>query len=214
MKTSAELLVFDLDGTLIDSKKDIAEAVNWALIQIGRRPLSEELIETYVGTGVQPLIQKTLADEGPDVVSQVIENFKSYYAAHLDVFTRPFPQIIDVLEFYSDTPKVILTNKTNEFVGPLLKSLNLSKYFKKFYGRNSFPTQKPDPGPLQSISNEFGVKPKKIIMIGDTDADILAGKGAGTRTCAVFFGYGRQEELVKLQPDLIASKPSELIGLL
>lgn len=208
-----ELLVFDLDGTLVDSKKDIANAVNHAFSRFDIAPLSEEIIEKYVGTGVQPLIEKTLKHHDLDTFNEAFEEFRKHYFDHVCDYTQLYPNIIEALEHYGALQKVILTNKSNPFIEPLVRKLEIERYFVKFYGRNSFPTQKPDPGPLLGISREFNVAPERMLMIGDTEADILAGKGAKTQTCAVFYGYGNRHSLLSLAPDFTASHPTDLIGL-
>lgn len=213
MMKNTSLLVFDLDGTLIDSEMDIAQAVNWAMVKHGLEPLPFELIKKYVGRGVQPLFKNTFEALGLSSADEAIEDFKKFYSENLVVHTTLFPGTLDVLEAYRDWEKIILTNKTVDFVEPILNDLKIQKYFKKFYGRNSFSTQKPDPGPLLEIAKEFQIPSNKIIMIGDTEADILAGNRAKTKTCAVFFGYGERQVLLDLKPTFTVESPLELVGL-
>lgn len=212
-KNEIKLLVFDLDGTLIDSKKDICVAVNLTLTNLGEDAISEEVIADYVGTGIQPLLHKVFEPKGEKLLNQALEDFKVHYSQNLTTHTRLFPKMTDVLEHYQSIPKAILTNKSNAFMTPILEKLELEQYFRKSYGRTSFPTQKPDAGPLLAIAKEFQVEPKNIVMIGDTDVDMMAGKNAKTQTCAVLFGYGHNDQLAELKPDFIVRKPEDLIGL-
>lgn len=208
-----EMLVFDLDGTLIDSKHDIANAVNWTLKKYGAEAFPESYIETFVRTSVRPLIEEALSKIGNLSIDQAFADFKQYYFDHLCDHTVLFPGILDVLEYYAAKPKVILTNKSNMFLPKTMKELGLGSHFKQFFGKDSFPTQKPDAGPLRAISEQFNVDLEKIVMIGDTDVDIMAGKNAKTRTCAVMYGYGDKEVLRNLGPDYSVQKPLDLIGL-
>jgi len=213
MVNSIKMLVFDLDGTLIDSKKDICLGVNLALKKMKRDPLPESVVEEYVAIGIQPLMRQIFADDGVAFVEQAIEEFKTHYGLNLTTHTQLYDRIPEVLLHYSDVPKVILTNKSNIFMDPILKALDLEKYFVKSYGRSSFPTQKPDAGPLLAIAKEFGLNPEDLVMIGDSDVDILAGKNANTKTCAVLYGYGNHSQLTELKPDFAVKKPQDLLGL-
>lgn len=206
-----KLLVFDLDGTLIDSNKDITLAVNLTLARFGISPLQDSLVEKYVGTGVRDLIKLTLHDAGVTNIEDSFEIFNHFYLKHIADSTHLFPGMLDVLDYYTSTEKVILTNKMNLFVGPLISALNIKKYFSATYARDSFPTCKPDPGPLIEISKIHKIPLKNIVMIGDTDVDIIAGQKAGTLTCAVTYGFGELNSLVRLKPSAIVNYPKELI---
>lgn len=209
-----KLLIFDLDGTLIDSKNDIANALNWALVNNGEAALSHDLIHEYAGAGIQPLIRKNYASDRPLLAENIIRDFKKYYSDNLIVHTRLFPQAVETLEHFSDWQKVILTNKTNEFIPPILDHFGLNHFFKSVYGRNSFPTRKPDPAPILAIAEEYQLNTNQILIIGDTDADILAGHNAGTNTCAALYGYGVKQELLRMGPTYTIESLNDLCDLL
>lgn len=206
-----ELIVFDLDGTLVDSKKDIAIAVNLTLSQFGFPQLTEEEIGKHVGTGVWPLIAKTMKDLDSVEVNKAFSAFTQNYLEHLVDNTLLYKGMLEVLTHYESVKKVILTNKLNIFVEPLLRALDLKHYFVGTYGRDSFPTYKPDPLPLLEISKIHQVPLNKILMIGDTEADILAGQRAGTQTCAALYGFGDKNSVLNLKPSFYIDKPSDLI---
>jgi phosphoglycolate phosphatase len=208
-----DLLVFDLDGTLIDSKEDIIQAVNWTLAQQGVPILARDLIASHVGTGVRPLMEEALTSGGVTPTQKALEQFNAYYRDHLTVKTRLYGGIEEVLEHYRKVKKVVLTNKSNQFALPILRELKIDGLFVGTYGRESFVTCKPDPGPLLNICREFNVALERTVMIGDTTVDMRAGSSAGTKTCAVLYGFGGSESLLAEKPTFIASKPIDLIGL-
>ncbi len=212
-KTGIQMIVFDLDGTLIDSKADITLAVNLTLQKLNQPPLPEHLVEQCVAVGIQPLMAELFANHGSSQVEYAIEEFKKFYTANLITHTRLYPKIQEVLDFYSSTPKVILTNKSNAFIDPIVQGLDIKKYFLGCYGRTSFPTQKPDAGPLLAIAKQHSVALDKMLMVGDTEIDMMAGKNAGTKTCAVLYGYGQKETLHSHEPDFIAARPEDLLDL-
>jgi phosphoglycolate phosphatase len=206
-------MVFDLDGTLVDSKDDIARAVNYALVKHALAPLDDELIGKFVGTGVRPLIEQTLARNGIARWGPVIEDFNDFYQQRLAEQTRLYPGILDALRYYEAVPKVVLTNKLIRFAEPLLEKLGVRGLFAACYGRESFPTHKPDPGPLTAISAIFRQAPADIVMIGDTTVDIEAGSRAGALTCAALYGYGNAEDMLAMRPNFRASHAIDLLDL-
>lgn len=211
MKRVTNLIAFDLDGTLVDSKKDISTAVNLTLAQFGVPQRDEDEIAKYVGTGVWPLVQKSLEGIDPSEMEKAFPIFTQFYLTHIADYTTLYEGMREVLAYYSSIKKVVLTNKMNRFVGPLLSALKIEKYFVGVYGRDSFPTCKPDPLPLLEIAKIHKVQAEQILMVGDTETDIYAGQRAGTKTCAVMYGFGEQETLLKLNPSLIIDSPLDLI---
>lgn len=204
------LLVFDLDGTLIDSKNDIANAVNTTLENYGLRSLPVLEIIKFVGTGITPLIKKEIVDRELASLENAMNQFNKNYQNVVAVETRLFSGVLEVLEHFRATPKIVLTNKSNLFVNTILTKLDIIDFFVRSYGRESFSTQKPHPGPLLEISKLHSTPLPSILMIGDTETDILAGKNAGTLTCAVTYGYGPQDYQKTLSPNFIAKTPSDI----
>jgi phosphoglycolate phosphatase len=202
------MIVFDLDGTLVDSIKDITTAMNLTLNSFGMATVADEVLAKWVGVGIAGLIHKIFADAGRFDSEDGLRIFNDYYLKHVADQSELYPGTLGLIE--SNERKVILTNKSNIFVRPLLQKLDIERYFEGIFGRESFPTRKPDPGPLLMIAQQFHLQPHQMIMVGDTEIDIVAGQRAGTRTCAVTYGYGEVGTLTALKPDFIAHNAADL----
>lgn len=207
---SLELLIFDLDGTLIDSQLDISNAVNATLKAYGVGPLPPSAIKPYVGTGVWPLVQHLLVQERGYDEESAFAAFLHHYGAHLLGQTRLYPHVNEVLADCVELPKVVLTNKHDSFVRPIVEGLGIDHHFAGLYGRHAFAERKPSPVPIQRICELHGTTPERALMVGDTRVDILAGRSAGARTCGVLFGYGSREELETAGADGLISSWTEL----
>jgi phosphoglycolate phosphatase len=210
---SVELLIFDLDGTLIDSKADIAWSVNAALEKFGRQQLGQELISSYVGFGIRPLFESLVAQDPSFDLEAVHHEFMNLYTHHLADRTRPYPGMVDVLEHFSAKTKVVLTNKSQAFADKIIDILDLRRFFPRVYGRDAFAKRKPDPEPVSEICRVFACVPAKAVIIGDTEVDLLAGKGAGIMTCAALYGYGTRARLELEKPDFTIDCAAELLRL-
>jgi phosphoglycolate phosphatase len=192
---SIRLIVFDLDGTLIDSQKDLANSINAMLTQLHRQPLPDEIIGSYVGDGVSMLVRRALGDPVDEhLVEDGLSRFLAYYREHkLDhtyVYSGVF-ESLDALRFRADgSPRstAVLTNKP---IGPsraICDALGLSPHFFQIYGGNSFATKKPDPEGLNALIAEAGVAPRETLMIGDSDNDVLTARRAGAWIIGCRFG--------------------------
>lgn len=210
-----DLLIFDLDGTVIDSKADIATAVNKTLIHFGAEPVPLSTIAQYVGTGVRPLIEDVLKDYGvrESQKEQVLEVFSQWYLKHLADETCLFPGVEQVLKHFKAKKKVILTNKSNLFLKPLMERLRLHDHFVDAFGRESFAKRKPDPLPVLEIMKLYEAKPESTLIVGDTEVDILSGRGANIMTCGVLYGFGDPEKMAAAQPDCTVKECVEMIDL-
>lgn len=205
-----KLVIFDLDGTLIDSKRDIAQAVNFALQQEGYSPLSIEKIETYVGGGLGKLI----ADVAPEPLSEerflkLRDHFWHYYEAHLTDHTYLYDGVLDFLKTFDHFPTALVTNKPIHFTKLLLEKFNLNSYFDWVYGADSLPVKKPDPAVLEPILKKFPSK-QDTIIVGDSSVDIDTGKAAGILTCGVTYGFRSAEEVRSLKPNWVVDRFSDL----
>ncbi len=209
-----DLIVFDLDGTLVDTRQDLTDAVNYALQKLGKPPLDVDTVTRNVGDGVRMLLLRTLQIEDEDLRMQGRHYFIEYYSQHLADHTRPYPGISDVLNALACRTMAVLTNKSQEFTEPLLRQIGLDGYFAKVVGGNAGFPPKPDPQGLQSILQELEAEPETTIMIGDSGNDILVGKSVGARTCAVTWGYRPKEELLALEPDFVAEQPLDLVRII
>ncbi|HEX8042898.1 HAD-IA family hydrolase [Candidatus Deferrimicrobium sp.] len=191
MEYTARLLVFDLDGTLVDSKEDLANAVNVALESFDLPPLSKPVIYSYVGDGASALILRALPPEDADLLPKVLDRFLAYYQRHLLDSTRAYPGVVGALRKWAGIYRMaVLTNKGVAMSREILSGLSLDGYFFEVRGGDSFGTKKPDPEGLLHILREAGVEARETIMIGDSRNDVLAGKAAGAVTCGVTYGLG------------------------
>jgi len=191
MDYAARLLVFDLDGTLVDSKVDLANAVNVALESFDLPPLPHPVIYSYVGDGASALILRALPPGKADLLPGVLGRFLAYYRRHLLDNTRAYPGVAGALREWAGTYRMaVLTNKGVAMTREILSGLSLDCRFFDVRGGDSFGTKKPDPEGLLHILREAQVEPREAIMIGDSRNDVLAGKAAGAVTCGVTYGLG------------------------
>jgi len=191
MEYAARLLVFDLDGTLVDSKEDLANAVNVALESFELPPLPNPVIYSYVGDGASALILRALPPERADRLPEVLARFLEYYRRHLLDTTRAYPGVGGALRKWAGFYRMaVLTNKGVEMTREILSGLSLDRYFFEVVGGDSFGTKKPDPEGLRHLLREADVAAREAVMIGDSRNDVQAGRAAGTVTCGVTYGLG------------------------
>ncbi|MBI2815742.1 MAG: HAD-IA family hydrolase [Acidobacteria bacterium] len=215
-KPSIELLIFDLDGTLIDSKADLVNSVNATLEYLGRNRLEDETIYSYVGNGAPALIAKALGPQATErEIEQGLDYFLSYYREHKLDNTTLYPGVRETLAKLANGTHslerimAVLSNKPVYPSREILSGLGLSSFFRYIYGGNSFDTKKPDPLGLNYILEQAGVEPSAAMMVGDSDVDILTGINAGAWTCAVTHGFGTLS-LETIPPDLVVDSLPEL----
>ncbi len=193
------LIVFDLDGTLIDSRKDLTNSINAMLTEFGRQPLPEEIIATYIGDGVGMLVRRALGDpegspEGEALVERALQHFLAHYREHKLDHTYVYPGVFDSLDAMRTTadgvPRkmAVLTNKPVAPSVAICEALGLSPYMFRIYGGNSFASKKPDPEGLNTVIREAGVAPGETLMIGDSSVDILTARRAGAWVIGCRFG--------------------------
>lgn len=208
------LVVFDLDGTLVDSKQDLAQSVNAMRTEMGLAPLPIDLIGSYVGHGVKLLVSRSL---GPDATAENVEKglayFLDYYRRHMLDNTAPYPGVAETLEKLKGHKMAVLTNKPVIFSREMLSRLGFAQYFCHVYGGNSFPRKKPDPMGLNTLMEDLGISAQETLMVGDSDTDILTGRNAGVLTCGVTYGFGAHT-LQMVSPDLLIDDMRELLPLL
>jgi phosphoglycolate phosphatase len=203
-------LVFDLDGTLIDSKLDLALAVNATLKAAGRAELPHERIFGYVGQGAMRLVERAMADGATaEEVDRAHEFFLSYYRAHMLDNTVLYPGVSECLEALANRPMAVLTNKPWRFSREILEGLGIARYFKEIYGGNSFETKKPDPLGMLAILETFGVSPNRAMLVGDSDVDVKTARNSGAWCCGVTYGFGA-ETLKEFPPDILLDTLADL----
>ena len=207
-------LIFDLDGTLIDSKLDLALAVNATLEHMGRRALAHEQIYGYVGDGASMLVKRALGDGATVTEAEAgLSYFLSYYRAHMLDNTITYPGVREGLALLQHHPMAVLTNKPVRFSQGILDGLGIAGYFRFVYGGNSFQTKKPDPEGVNVLLRDLAVAPLEAMMIGDSAVDVRTARNAGTWACGVSYGLGA-EGLRAHPPDLMLDSLAELPSIL
>lgn len=212
------LIVFDLDGTLIDSRKDLANSVNATLVEFGRQPLPEEIIASYIGDGVGMLVRRALGDPHDEALIETAqEHFLTWYRAHKLDHTYVYAGVFEALTALRYLPNhggergmAVLTNKP---IGPSLaicEALKLSPYFFRIYGGNSFETKKPDPIGLLKLMEEAGVTAQQTLMVGDSDVDLLTAQRAGAWSMGCRFGLS-PHTLENIPADVLVDAPLEWV---
>jgi len=188
---SVHALIFDLDGTLIDSKQDLIHSVNAMLRELGRRELAAETISGYIGHGAPRLVARALGDESTEEEQQrALQFFLSYYEHHKMDTTCAYAGVAETLEKLASLPMAVLTNKPVRISVRILDAMGLSKYFRSIYGGNSFETKKPDPLGARTILRELGAGPHETLLVGDSEVDVQTARNAGTLAAAVNYGFG------------------------
>jgi phosphoglycolate phosphatase len=208
--TSFQLLVFDFDGTLVDTKQDIVDSVNRTLEELELRTLDRETLSTFIGKGVNHLIARSLEGTGYDDLPRASEAFMRDYEAHLMDQTDLFPNCRTTLEHFAHKENTILSNKPTRFITQILDALDCRAPFSTIIGGDLIPDKKPDPCGLHHILKQHGVRPEDALMIGDSLVDIETGKRAGVPTCGVTYGHAGRASLESAQPDWLIDDLSEL----
>ena len=184
-------LIFDLDGTLIDSKVDLIHSVNAMLREMRRPQLAEETISGYIGHGAPQLITRALGNAATEEQSNhALQFFLGYYEEHKMDHTCAYPGVMETLAQLSHIPMAVLTNKPARISVRILNSLGLAKYFRAIYGGNSFESKKPDPFGANKILQEFDIAPREALLVGDSEVDVQTARNAGMQAAAVNYGFG------------------------
>ncbi len=217
---SVQALAFDLDGTLVDSIQDLANAANAMRENLGLTALPQTTLESYVGDGMSTLVHRALTEDmnqeaDADLWQKGFTAFAQHYFQHIADYTRPYDGVIDGLKLLKQQsfPLVVITNKSERFAIELLKKLDLLDYFSLVLGGDSLPEKKPLPTPLIHACEVLNIQANELIMIGDSKNDILAAKAAGAIAVGVNYGYANMVILGKnpeTKPDLIISSITDL----
>ncbi len=208
--TGVRVLIFDLDGTLIDSKVDLALSVNAALREFGRPELPPEQIFGYVGQGAPMLMQRSLGEgAGAEQCRRALEFFLTYYHAHMLDNTVAYPGVREGLAQLAGRSMAVLTNKPVRFSREILAGLGLDSYFQYIYGGNSFERKKPDPMGAAVLLGDFSAAPREAMIVGDSEIDVLTARHADMWACGVTYGLG-SARLAEYPPDLLIDSLTEL----
>jgi phosphoglycolate phosphatase len=205
------MIIFDLDGTLVDSRGDIAAAANAALKDFGLGPVNEAQVGRSIGRGTARLFRDLLGRSTEDaVITKLVTSFRRRYEAGLCERTKLYDGVPILLEALGTRPAVIVTNKSQPFADSIVDRLGVRRYFKAIYGAEAFKGTKPSPRPLVEACTRWRVKPGDAVMVGDTIVDMQAGKSAGLTTVAALYGYGDADELRGMAPDFEAKTVLQL----
>ncbi|MEE8423741.1 MAG: HAD-IA family hydrolase [Thermodesulfobacteriota bacterium] len=200
---NVEFMIFDLDGTLIDSKVDIANALNLIMEEFGYGPFSLKEVVSFIGGGVRNLIRKAMGTQRRELEDRAYDAFLEYYSNHLLDNTILYPSVKDLLKSLNGKKKAVITNKPEDLSIRVLDGLNIRSHFSLVLGGDSLKLKKPFPEPLLKAMMEVNAESEKTIMIGDSPIDIEAGKRAGVATCGVTYGYSSREELEEAGADIV-----------
>lgn len=222
LKLPPKLLVFDLDGTLIDSRQDLVNSVNATLAHYGKEPLSDTVVTSYIGDGAGVLVRRVLAHshviaDEPDphddaFVAEVLDWFIEYYKVHKLDYTTVYPGVMESLETirlaHPQLPMAVLTNKPVNPSRAICRALELERFFFANYGGNSFATKKPDPEGLLRLIAEAGVRANEAAMIGDSHVDVQTARACGALSVGCTFGLS-PESLKAARPDLSVDRAAD-----
>jgi len=214
-----KLLVFDLDGTLVDSQVDLANAINHMLRHYHRPELPVDVVAGYIGDGANMLVRRSLGDpRDENFVSQAYETFVTYYREHALDNTYAYPGVVDALRAIRETANgqlqmAVLSNKPVRPSERILKGLGMDGFFVRIYGGNSFETKKPDPLGALTLLRETSTEPAHAVMIGDSQNDVLTARNAGMWSVGVTYGFS-PDTLKAHPPDVLIDSPDELTSAL
>jgi len=215
-----KVILFDLDGTLINSSPDLALAVNHMLKTLDRDTFSEDVIHGWVGNGAQTLVQRALSgkseiDENLDATfaADALETFLAFYAQNLCVSTVTYPNVPSTLKALKSMGYrlAIVTNKPFAFVEPILEGLGLDGLFEIILGGDSLSQKKPDPVPLLHVCETLGVAVDDCVMVGDSKNDILAANACGMQSIGVTYGYNYGEDIGSYNPDVVVDNFADIL---
>lgn len=206
-----ELMIFDLDGTLVNSGGDIVASVNHTLNTLDIPEKSQEEILTFVGDGVNKMIERALRKDSQYLFDRAMDIFSAYYTEHMLDTTYLYDSVIEVLDHFSNKKKVIITNKRRYFTLKMTDALGISKYFEEIIGADSTAYKKPDPRLFVPLLERVDAAYNDTVIIGDGVNDIMLAKNTGVLSCALLNGFTHRNILLALDPDFACEGLGELI---
>jgi phosphoglycolate phosphatase len=208
-----DLLIFDLDGTLLDSKQAIVDSINFMLQQLGKEQKTTELICSYIGIGDRNLVMQSV-DGDKKVLEEGLLIFRRDYPERIKKHGRLFDGTREMLEHFKNKKKAIVSNGGKSMIEVSLKKHGIKAYFDMLVGGEDENCAKPNPCQIEKVLKALRVAPSRAIMVGDLVLDIQAGKNAGIKTCGTTYGIGLKEDLISARPDFMIDDVSELINLI
>lgn len=214
-----QLIIFDLDGTLVDSAPDLANAINKMLEVLGRSQFPTQQIRSWVGNGAQVLVERALSGSSTvccnldrELASHALTTFLTIYRENVCIDSVLYPNVLETLNTLKqrDYRLAIVTNKPFEFVEPILLKLGLTGLFEAILGGDSLSAKKPDPMPLNHLVNTLSVAAKHCLMVGDSKNDIVAAKNADMQSIGLTYGYNYGEDISVYQPDYVTGDFAKL----
>jgi phosphoglycolate phosphatase len=219
LKPSTKAILFDLDGTLVQSADDVLTALNLTLAEYGQKPVSYDDCVKLIGDGIEKLIRRAFGKKSNIIldderIAAAVDRFRFHYADHLTDNTIPYPGVPETLVGLNEYTLAVISNKTHRFCVTILENLHMAGYFKYILGGDSLATRKPDPGQLSFIARRLNLTPAELLLVGDSENDILAARAFGTPVAAVTYGYRSKAALRRMKPDYLIDKFSDLLMLL
>lgn len=207
-----DLLIFDLDGTLIDSRLDLANAVNATRKHMGKEPLANERVYSYVGNGAPVLIRRAMGEQASEAeLQEALEFFLEYYSDHDLDNTTLYPGVKESLDRLLAAGKrmAVLTNKPVRMSRAIVEGLGVSSHFLQVYGGNSFEFKKPNPIGIEALMRETGIERARTMMVGDSSVDVQTARNARVQCCGVTYGF-QPETLADPAPELVVDRMEQL----
>jgi len=208
-KREVDLFLFDLDGTLADSKKDLTAAINHTLTDMGLDPLTEDEIVELVGSGISKMLKNAAGDSDEEKFA-TFRTYIEYLDSHLLDHTVPFPGVMDTLTGLLGKKKAVVTNKLNYMAEKVLMGLDLMPHIDMIIGSDSTPKMKPEPEPILLALETFEADPARTVMVGDTVDDIASARAAGVIACGVTYGFGTRDSLEEAGAHVIIDRITDL----
>ncbi len=211
-----DLLIFDLDGTLIDSSDDIAWSANRTLEYMGYRERPLESIKEHIGWGVKNLLEKLMPQESNERIEEARRKFLEYYGGHLIVATRLYPGVMDTLRYFRDRKKhmAVVTNKPEALTHGIIEGLGLERFFDVVVGGDTVGNKKPHPEPVIKVLDRLGIPPDRAVFVGDSPVDCQSACAAGVDVVGVAYGFRGREELEGAGCGIIIDTFPELKGMI
>src|SRR5262245_53636878 len=210
MKRAINLVMFDLDGTLADTGQDLADAVNHTRAHFDLEPLPEALVHGHVGRGVEHLLRHSLPEDSADHFAEVMDVFLARYEGHLLDKTILYPGVHEILDYFRDKHRVVVSNKMHRLTVAVLRGLGVEKQFDAILGGDSAVEKKPHPALIQEVLDRFCILPRQSVSVGDGYTAIEATTRAGIFTCGVTYVLGKRSALVASGPDVLIDDLAEL----